>query len=133
MRTFAYMEGSSDIEDPTGGRKNLTHLQKQKQAILAFAKIKEIYISRFIEVSISKQITNEQKSDLLMGQLDSFDMLIVSDLSRIAHSVAEIITTVNTLHWLKMEFALSPLRRRLISARTMKTKNHKSWSRCLND
>lgn len=87
MRTFAYMEGSSDIED----------LQKQKQAILAFAKIKDIYISRFIEVSISKQITNEQKSNLLMGQSNSFDMLIVSDLSRIAHSVAEIITTVNTL------------------------------------
>ena len=87
MRTFAYMEASSDVEE----------LRKQKQAILAFAKIIKIYISRFIEVSISKKISNEQKSDLLMGQSNSFDMLIVSDLSRIAHSVAEIITTVNTL------------------------------------
>ena len=87
MKAFAYMQVSSDDKD----------LRKQRQAILAFAQKEEIYISRFIEVSTPKQITKEQKSNLLIDQFDSFDMLIVSDLSRIGYSLAEIITTVNTL------------------------------------
>ena len=87
MKTVALFKASSDRED----------YRKQKQAIHAFAQNRQISISRFIEIPIPSQTTEERKIDLLLGQLNAFDTLIVSSLGQISSSVAQIITTVNTL------------------------------------
>ena len=87
MKTVAYIKASSDGED----------YRLQKQAIHAFAQNRQISIARFIEIPIPSQTTEERKIELLLGQLNSFDTLIVSSLGQISASVAQIITTVNTL------------------------------------
>ena len=73
-------------------------MQEQKQAILDFAQREKITISRFIEIFPSSQkSTKERKIDILLSQLEPGDTLIVSDISRIGWSVAEIIRIIDTL------------------------------------
>lgn len=78
--------------------KNTQEMQEQKQAILDFAQREKITISRFIEIFPSSQkSTKERKIDILLSQLEPGDTLIVSDISRIGWSVAEIIRIIDTL------------------------------------
>jgi DNA invertase Pin-like site-specific DNA recombinase len=78
--------------------KNTQEMQEQKQAILDFAQREKITLSRFIEIFPSSQKgAKERKIDILLKQLEPGDTLIVSDISRIGWSVAEIIRVVDTL------------------------------------
>ena len=86
MKTVAYLKASKDKQD----------IRKQKQEILEFAHKEKIFVSRFIEFPIASK-TKDKKIDILLGQLSSKDTLIVSDLSRIAWSLREIVKTVDLL------------------------------------
>jgi DNA invertase Pin-like site-specific DNA recombinase len=77
--------------------KNTQEMQEQKRAIWAFAQRENIVLSRFIEIFPSSSGTKDRKIDILTSQLQPGDTLIVSDISRIGWSVAEIIRIIDTL------------------------------------
>lgn len=88
MKTIAYLRVSKDTQD----------VKNQKLAILEFAQKESVKIDNFMEITVSsRKSTKERKINLLLEQLASGDTLIVSELSRIGPSVAEIITTIDTL------------------------------------
>jgi DNA invertase Pin-like site-specific DNA recombinase len=76
--------------------KNTQEMQEQKRAIWAFAQRENIVLSRFMEIFPSKG-TKERKIDILKSQLQPGDTLIISDISRIGWSVAEVIRIIHTL------------------------------------
>jgi DNA invertase Pin-like site-specific DNA recombinase len=85
MKTVAYLKTSLDRQE----------VQEQKQVILEFAHREGITVSRFIEMPASS--TREKRIDQLFSQLESGDILIVSELSRIGRSVGQIVRTVEAL------------------------------------
>jgi DNA invertase Pin-like site-specific DNA recombinase len=88
MKTVAYLLAS----------KNRLEIQKQKQAISEFAKRKQMSISRFIEIPIASiDQKNPSKRNRLLHHVESGDTLIVSQLSDVGWSLAEIVKTVDTL------------------------------------
>jgi DNA invertase Pin-like site-specific DNA recombinase len=88
MKTIAYLRVSKDTQD----------VKNQKLAILEFAQKESIKIDNFMEITVSsRKSTKERKINLLLEQLSSGDTIIVSELSRMGRSVAEIITTIDTL------------------------------------
>jgi len=88
MKTVAYLKASEDDRE----------IDEQKQTILDFARRKKITLARVIEMfPSSERFTKEEKIALLLGQLESSDTLLVSDIRRIGRSASEIITMVDTL------------------------------------
>ncbi len=88
MKTVAYLLASEDQLE----------IQKQKQAISEFAKRKQMSISRFIEIPIASiDQKNPSKRNRLLHHVESGDTLIVSQLSDVGWSLAEIVKTVDTL------------------------------------
>jgi DNA invertase Pin-like site-specific DNA recombinase len=73
-------------------------LSHQKLEILEFARNKNLSISNFIEITISSRRTSKQRRiDDLAGMLNESDTLIVTELSRLGRSTAEVISLVNAL------------------------------------
>jgi DNA invertase Pin-like site-specific DNA recombinase len=87
-KILAYLRISTD-------RQALNH---QKLEILEFAQKLSLHIDDFVEVTMSSQKTRqERRIDELMEQLVEADTLIVTELSRLGRSTAEVINLVNTL------------------------------------
>jgi DNA invertase Pin-like site-specific DNA recombinase len=87
-KIVAYLRSSSDKQD----------LGHQKLEILEFARRRELYIDDYIENSISsRKTTKERRIDELLQTLAENDTLIVTELSRLGRSTAEVIALVNTL------------------------------------
>lgn len=88
MKTVAYQIVSSDREEN----------QRHKQIILKFAHDTQTPISRFIEIPISSSTkTKGRKLNRLLSHVSEGDTLVVSSLSQIGFSLAEIVKTVDTL------------------------------------
>ena len=88
MKTIAYLRVSKDSQD----------VKNQRLAILEFAQQEKLEISEFMELSVSsRRSSKERQIDQLMEKLESGDILVVSELSRMGRSVGEIITTVDAL------------------------------------
>jgi DNA invertase Pin-like site-specific DNA recombinase len=87
-KIVAYLRASTNKQD----------LSHQKLEILEFARSKQFDISDFIEVTISSRKTSKQRRiDELLELLHEADTLIVTELSRLGRSTAEVITLVNAL------------------------------------
>ncbi len=87
-KTLAYLRASTDKQDTNN----------QKLEILEFARKKEIQIDDFIELTISSRKSQKQRRiEELNSRLDSSDTLIVTELSRIGRSTAEVIGLINAL------------------------------------
>jgi len=87
-KIVAYLRASTDRQD----------LSHQKLELLEFARNKSLKIDSFIEITISSQKTSKQRRiDELMQTLDDADTLVVTELSRLGRSTAEIIGLVNAL------------------------------------
>jgi len=88
QRNIAYLRVSTDTQD----------IDSQKLAILEFARKEGLQIDEFIEMKISSR-KSEQKKQLLVtiDSLDSGDLLIVSELSRLGRSLGQIILVVDEL------------------------------------
>jgi DNA invertase Pin-like site-specific DNA recombinase len=87
-KIVAYLRASTNKQD----------LSYQKLEILEFARSKQFDISDFIEVTISSRKTSKQRRiDELLELLHEADTLIVTELSRLGRSTAEVITLVNAL------------------------------------
>ena len=87
-KMWAYIRVSTDNQD----------LANQKLLILDWANSRGLKVDNWIEIAISsRKTTRERRIDELMANLQKGDILIVSELSRLGRSIAEIITIVNEL------------------------------------
>ena len=87
-RVIAYIRTSTDKQD----------LNNQKLAILEFARQKKLTVNDFIELTISSRKTGKaRRIDEMMDTLKDADTLIVTELSRLGRSTAEVIGQVNEL------------------------------------
>jgi len=87
-RVWAYIRVSTDSQD----------LTNQRLTILDWANSRGLKVDNWIEIAISsRKTTRERRIDELMANLQKGDILIVSELSRLGRSIAEIITIVNEL------------------------------------
>ncbi len=88
MTTFGYIRVSSDKQE----------LKSQKLAILDFCNKEKLNIDEWTEIKVSsRKNTKKRRVDELLEELKKHDMLIVSELSRLARSVGQIAIIVNEL------------------------------------
>ncbi|QBR83768.1 resolvase [Legionella israelensis] len=87
-KTIAYIRTSTDKQD----------LNNQKLEIFEYAKKHQLHINDFIEMSISSRKTSkERRVDEMLEALNDADILIVTELSRLGRSTAEVIGLINQL------------------------------------
>ena len=87
-KIIAYLRASTDKQD----------LGHQKLEILEFARQRGLRVNDYVEITISSRKTSKQRRiDELLQMLDATDMLIVTELSRLGRSTAEVIALVNAL------------------------------------
>ena len=87
-KIIAYIRTSTDKQD----------LNNQKLEILEFARKSKLDISEFIEISISSRKTSKaRRIDEMLEDLKDADTLVVTELSRLGRSTAEVIGLVNEL------------------------------------
>ena len=87
-KTLAYLRASTNKQETNN----------QKLEILEFARKKEMQIDDYIELTISSRKSQKQRRiDELISRLNSSDTLIVTELSRLGRSTAEVIALVNAL------------------------------------
>lgn len=87
-KTIAYIRASTDRQD----------LNNQKLEIFEFAKKNKLEVDDFIQMTISsRKTTKERRIDEMVSVLNDADTLIVTELSRLGRSTAEVIGLVNEL------------------------------------
>jgi DNA invertase Pin-like site-specific DNA recombinase len=87
-KTVAYIRASTDKQD----------LNHQRLELLEYSRKKAMTIDEFMEITISSRKTTKQRRvDELVEKLNSNDTLIVTELSRLGRSTAEVIALVNAL------------------------------------
>jgi len=87
-KTLAYLRASTDQQETNN----------QKLEILEFARKKEITIDDYIELTISSRKSQKQRRiEELISRLKPSDTLIVTELSRLGRSTAEVISLINAL------------------------------------
>lgn len=87
-KIIAYIRASTDKQD----------LNNQKLEIFEFAKKHKFEVDDFIQMTISsRKTTKERRIDEMISALDDADTLIVTELSRLGRSTAEVIGLVNEL------------------------------------
>ena len=87
-KTIAYLRASTDKQD----------LNNQKLEIFEYARKNQLEVDDFIQITISsKQSSKDRRIDEMMASLVDADTLIVTELSRLGRSTAEIIGLINEL------------------------------------
>lgn len=87
-KIIAYIRTSTDKQE----------LNNQKLEIFEYAKKHQFQISNFIEMSVSSRKTSkERRIDEMISALNNADILIVTELSRLGRSTAEVIGLINEL------------------------------------
>src|ERR1700680_4671776 len=87
-KTIAYIRASTDKQD----------LNNQKLEILEFSRKKELKVDEFVEITISSRKTSKQRRiDEVLALLGGSDTLVVTELSRLGRSTAEVIALINGL------------------------------------
>ena len=73
-------------------------MNNQKLEILEYARKKDLKIDDFVEITISSRKTTKQRRiDEMLQTLNDSDTLIVTELSRLGRSTAEVIALINEL------------------------------------
>lgn len=87
-KTVAYLRASTDKQD----------IQNQKYEILDYANTRSLKVDEWVAITISSRKTTKQRRiDELLEKLQDSDTLIVTELSRLGRSTAEVIGLVNEL------------------------------------
>jgi DNA invertase Pin-like site-specific DNA recombinase len=85
-KTIAYIRTSTDKQD----------LSNQRLEILEFARKQDLKVDEFVEITMSSRKTSKQRRiDEVLELLGDSDTLIVTELSRLGRSTAEVIALVN--------------------------------------
>jgi DNA invertase Pin-like site-specific DNA recombinase len=88
MQVIGYIRVSTEEQD----------LDKQEHLLLKYAHQHEMQISDFVQVEISsRKSTQERRIDELLARLDSGDVLLVAELSRLGRNMFEVINLINQL------------------------------------
>ena len=73
-------------------------IDNQKLELLEYARNHNLHIDGFVEITISSRTTSkERRIDELLNELQDADVLMVTELSRLGRSTAEVIALVNEL------------------------------------
>ena len=87
-KTIAYLRASTDKQD----------IQNQKFEILEYANRHNLRVSEWVAITISSRRTPKQRRiEELLDSLAGADTLIVTELSRLGRSTAEVIDLINQL------------------------------------
>lgn len=87
-KTIAYIRASTNKQD----------INNQKLELLEYARKNDLKIDDFIQITISSRKTTKQRRiDELSDRLNSCDILIATELSRLGRSTAEVIALINQL------------------------------------
>lgn len=87
-KTIAYIRASTNKQD----------LNNQKLEIFEYAKKNQLDVDEFIQITISSRKTSkDRRIDEMLISLNDADTLIVTELSRLGRSTAEIIGLINAL------------------------------------
>lgn len=87
-KILAYLRTSTDKQD----------LNNQKLEILEFARKRSLKVDEFVEIAISSRKTTKQRRiDEVLTKLVNSDVLILTELSRLGRSTAEVISIVNEI------------------------------------
>lgn len=87
-KTYAYVRTSTDKQD----------LNNRKLEILEYARRHELKVDEFVEIAMSSRKTPKQRRiEELLTKLETADTLIISELSRVGRSTAEVIGLINEL------------------------------------
>lgn len=88
MKTIAYLRVSTSTQE----------MNNQRLAILNYAHQHQFQIDEFLEIQISSQrSTKDRGIDELLARLQTGDILLVSELSRLGRSLGQIIQIVDQL------------------------------------
>ncbi len=89
MTIIGYIRVSTEQQD----------LDKQRHLLLDYAHQQQININDFIEVEISSRKTQrERRITEIIERLQSGDMLVVAELSRLGRNMLETLNLINTLY-----------------------------------
>ena len=87
-KTIAYIRASTDKQD----------LNNQKLEIFEYARKNQLEVDDFIQITISSRRTSkDRRIDEMVAALNGADTLLVTELSRLGRSTAEIIGLINEL------------------------------------
>ena len=87
-KTIAYIGTATDKQD----------LNNQKGEILEWTRKYDLKVDEFVEITLpSHKTSKQQRVDEVLQTLSDSDTLIVTELSRLGRSVAEVITLINEL------------------------------------
>jgi len=87
-KVYGYLRVSTDTQD----------LRNQRLAIHEYCHKHSLKVHQFIEVQMSsRKDAKERRIDELLSKLQSADMLIVSELSRLGRSVGQVVTLIDEL------------------------------------
>jgi len=87
-KTLASLRTSTDKQD----------LNNQKLEILEYAHKRDLKIDAFVEITISSRKTSEQRCiDEVLATLADADTFVVTELSRLGRSTADVIALINAL------------------------------------
>jgi DNA invertase Pin-like site-specific DNA recombinase len=87
-KTIAYIRTSTDKQD----------LGTQKLEILEWARKHDLKVDEFVEITISSRKTTKQRRiDEVLATLADSDTLMVTELSRLGRSTAEVVALINEL------------------------------------
>lgn len=87
-KTIAYIRASTDKQD----------LNNQKLEIFEYARKNQLEVDDFIQITISSRRTSkDRRIDEMVAALNGADILLVTELSRLGRSTAEIIGLINEL------------------------------------
>jgi len=88
QKIIAYLRTSTDKQD----------LNNQKLEILEWARKKEMSVDEFVEITMSSRKTSKHRRiEEVLQMLNDSDILVVTELSRLGRSTAEVIALVNEL------------------------------------
>jgi len=80
-------------------------IDSQKLAIMSYAQSQRLNIDEFIEIQASSRLSQDQrKINILFDKLKGGDTLIVSELSRLARSLGQVIQIIDQLIKSKIKF-----------------------------
>ena len=87
-KTIAYLRASTGKQD----------LNNQKLEILEFCRKQDLKVDEFMKITISSRKTSKQRRiDEMLDKLAESDTLVVTELSRLGRSTAEVIALINAL------------------------------------
>ena len=87
-KTIAYLRASTDKQD----------LNNQKLEIFEYTRKNQLEVDDFIQITISSRRTSkDRRIDEMVTALNGADTLLVTELSRLGRSTAEIIGLINDL------------------------------------